>query len=649
MKRISILRYFFIGYLLISSLILFGQISESKYDSLIQLAKSPIDTVRLNALKQLTWECRFSNQLKGFEYGFDGLAIAEKLEIGNDIAVLHNYIGVLAVKINSLDKAKIQLNMAYHIADSLNIVTEKAYALNNLGEVYNLTGNLDSAQFVLKEAIELFSTTNNLNGLAYTYNQLGLAMRSQKKFDEAIKYHSLVLEIREKLQSKPYITRALLNLGIDYLEMGSFADARKYFDKIDHAQLEMRAKFSVPYLLILIGKTYQGENDLKSAIKLYKQALDIADSAKLYSEMADAAKLLSDIYNISKDYKTALIYFNIYKSMNDSVKSSDLVAEYKQLEMKKEFDQKYKYLEYKMQQDIDNQKLKLYWNKILIYSFIAFMIILLILIIILIRNFKMIANKNKQLLNQKQDIENKNKAILTQHNELETANATKDKFFSILAHDLRGPIGNFYTFTNLLINAKETELSKKMMETALIINTSAQQTLTLLENLLTWARLQKGSIDFNPKQNNICAIFENNVDLLHAKANEKKLTVINNLPGEMLCELDYNMIDTVVRNLLSNAIKFTHQNGTITISGKMENNSAQLKLSDTGIGMSQSEIEQLFRIDVSHKSKDGTSGEKGSGLGLILCKEFIELHGGKLWVESELGKGSSFLFTLPCK
>jgi len=633
--------------LLIISPVLNGQISKTTFDSLVNLTKSPIDSVRLESLKKLTWECRFSDPLQGFEYGFDGIALAEKLNNYNDLAILYNYIGVIATKIKSLDKAKIQIKLARQIADSLNITTEKAYALNNLGEIYNLTGNLDSAFVCLTEAAELFISIDNLKGLAYTYNQMGLAMRSQNKLEEAIKYHIKVLEIREKLQDKAYITRAIQNLGIDLLEKKNFAEARKYLEKIDPNQLEIRAYFSIPYRLILLGMTYDGENNKSTAIKYYKKAFQIAYSTNLYNEMRDAAKLLSDIYSNKKDYKTALMYFNTYKAMDDSVKSSNLVADFKQLEMKIAFDQRFKYLEYKMQQDIDKQKLKLQRNKILIYCFIVFFVILFVFIIIQIKNYKTIASKNALLIAQKNDIENKNEAILKQHDELEIANATKDTFFSIIAHDLRGPIGNFYSFTNMIIESYQTEISDKIMNFLLVVNSSAQQTLSLLENLLTWASSQQGAIAFFPVMNNLYNIIENNINLMQSKAHDKKVTIQNLLPPNLVCEIDNYMIDTVIRNLLGNAIKFSYPNSTITFSGKITKEYVEVTVNDSGVGMTKEVVDQLFRIDVKHKSKDGTNGEKGTGLGLILCKEFIEKHGGKIWVKSEIGKGSAFLFTIP--
>jgi len=654
---------FLLSILLLNCELSICQVNEKQYDSLVSLTKSPVDTIKLNALKKLTWECRLTKPLQAFEFGFDGLEIAEKLKQFADIAELHNYIGVIAIKVSTFDKAKIHVQIAKKISENINLPEQKAYAINNLGDIYNKTGKSDSAIILLTEAIKIFKSINNLRGLAYAYNQIGLTLCSQKKYDDAIHYHKLALEIREKQDYKLAILASNYNLGLDYLGKGQFLIARNYFEKMGVLVRQVQPDFSAASYLIYIGKTYQGENNSSVAIKYYKWGYRLADSAKLFIDKRDAAYELSKIYNLQNDCKTALAYFQIYKTMDDSVKSSNLNAEYKQLEMKIMFGQKYKYMEFKLQQDIDKNNIKLYWNKILINSFIAFFVVLLTFIIILAFSFKTIAKKNKQLLLQKVDIENKNQelyaqnqhisnqseAIMQQRDELEIANATKDKFFSIIGHDLRGPIGNIQTFFNLVVEHYKDEIDPQLMKIFSSVNASAQQTYALLDNLLTWARSQRGTLDFIPLKNNLFIVVENNLHLLQAKASEKKITISNLLPKELICEFDFYMIDTVIRNLLSNAIKFTNIDGKINVEGKINSDMSEISVIDTGIGISQEIIDDLFKIDIKHNTYVGTNGEKGTGLGLILCYEFIEKHKGKIWAESELNVGSKFIFTLPIK
>ena len=638
-----------------------GQTGNSRDDSLLMKSKSTVDTVRLSALKALTWSNRFSDPIKAFEYAFEGISIADKLKRPNDLATLHNYIGVLAIKISSFDKARVHIMKAYKIADSVKNITEKAYALNNLGEIFYQTENFDSAFAPLQEAADMFQSINNLTGLAYAYNQIGMAYRSQQKYDQAVKYHSLSLDYWQKLEHHYFTTKAYQSIGIDLLEKGDFAGAREYFEKMDPRQMDRVSYFSPPYRLLLIGRTYEGEKNENEAIKYYQDVLNLAQSIPLYTEMRDAAKYLSDINDRQKYHQTALFYFNKFKIYDDSVKSRNLVERYKQLEMKSVFDQQYRFLEYKLEQDIKTQKLKLFWNRIIMFIFVAFVIVLAIFSYIQIKNKKTIAKQNAQLLLQKADIETKNEelyaqnqqiseqneAIAKQRDELALANATKDKFFSIIAHDLRGPVGNLTAFFDMILESYQEQLDPRLKELFNLIKTSVQQTYTLLENLLTWAQLQNGTIPFNPVSDSIFSLVDNNMNLLQATASEKSISILNEVPENLYGKFDTHLIDSVLRNLITNAIKFTFPNGEVKIKGKKKYNSIEISVEDTGVGMSQEEISRLFKIDVKHKSKEGTEGEKGTGLGLILCKEFIELHKGKIWVESESGKGCQFKFILP--
>jgi signal transduction histidine kinase len=647
--------------LLVFNIQALAQTRKPAIDSLIRLTESPVDTIRLKALKKLTWDLRFSDPLSAFGYAYDALTLSENLNRPEDLAIIHNYIGVLATKITALDRAEFHILLAYKISDSLNFPLQKAYAMNNLGEIYYHQGKLDSSIVPLQSAIDLFKSINDLSGLAYAYNQMGMAKRLQKKYDEAVNYHKLSLEIRQNTGHAYFVAKTYQNLGIDLLEKGSYAEAREYFNKMDLTNLEHSIYFNPAYKLILIGQTYAGEKDINKAIRFYKDAYRTAQASANYAEMRDAAKLLSDIYNLQNNHQTALLYFNFFKIWDDSVKNSNLKDEHKQLEMRRLFEQQYKYLEYKMNQDIENERIKSYWTRILVRIFIVFMVVLLIFIIIQVRNVRIISKQNKQLLLNKQDIEHKNEelrsqnlqiseqneAIIKQRDELALANATKDKFFSIIAHDLRGPVGNLTAFFDLIIDSYTQKMDKKLVDFFHIVNESVRQTYTLLENLLTWAQLQNGTISFRPVRNSLFSIVDNNINLLKTKAQEKSIKLVNNIPQELSLVCDTHMIDSVIRNLLSNSLKFTPDNGIVMVSSNRYPDFIEVIVADSGVGMTSHDIDRLFRIDIKHKSKQGTVGERGTGLGLILCKEFVEKHNGKIWVESVPGKGSQFKFLLP--
>ncbi len=241
----------------------------------------------------------------------------------------------------------------------------------------------------------------------------------------------------------------------------------------------------------------------------------------------------------------------------------------------------------------------------------------------------------------------KNTIIEKERQQLQNLNQTKNKFFSIIAHDLRGPLGSINSLLQLMAEQNNNKQDKNQHKTFQLLYQTSKNTFALLENLLTWARTHSGGINYNPINSDISLLVKNNLNLIQGAAANKKISVVNNITESIICAFDIAMIDTVFRNLVNNAIKYTNSYGTITISGEKQDNFFKIKIKDTGTGMGQDMVNKLFRIDKRNISKPGTNGEKGTGLGLILCKEFVVKHGGEIQVESEPDKGSIFSFTLP--
>ena len=231
-------------------------------------------------------------------------------------------------------------------------------------------------------------------------------------------------------------------------------------------------------------------------------------------------------------------------------------------------------------------------------------------------------------------------------NELIELNATKDKFFSIIAHDLRNPISSFKQVTDVLLNDFDNLSENDKKEFVHSLDSSAKQLFNLLENLLTWSSSQRGKIPYNPDIADIHPIIMNNITLMDLQAGNKEITFKTESKDQNFGFYDINMINTVLRNLISNAIKFTNRNGTITIGSQIKNNELIVWVKDTGVGMSKEVVSSLFKIGSGHTTK-GTADEKGTGLGLVLCKELVEKNNGRIWVESELGVGTKFIFALP--
>ncbi len=229
---------------------------------------------------------------------------------------------------------------------------------------------------------------------------------------------------------------------------------------------------------------------------------------------------------------------------------------------------------------------------------------------------------------------------------LREANVTKDKFFSIIAHDMKNPFNALLGLSKLLLNNFDVFDEDKKKYFIQNIYQSSDQGYKLLENLLDWSRMQTGKMVCQPALIDLYTYVFETMTLLKAGAANKKITLHSEVGEGTAIYADPNMVTMVIRNLVSNAIKFTEEGGEVRIVSETDGDYVQVTVSDTGLGIKEKNVEKLFRID-AHHSTLGTAQEAGTGLGLILCREFVLRNGGKIWVESEFGKGSKFIFTLP--
>jgi signal transduction histidine kinase len=231
--------------------------------------------------------------------------------------------------------------------------------------------------------------------------------------------------------------------------------------------------------------------------------------------------------------------------------------------------------------------------------------------------------------------------------ELVNLNATKDKFFSIIAHDLKGTLGGFMGMTEILAEEMPNMEEAEIQDYLGTLRDASVNLFRLLENLLQWARLKQGAIPFNPEILNFNSVAKECIALLQESAKTKNIEIVQDFKDEIMVYADNNVLQTILRNLISNAVKFTPKGGVVKISARItDEKSVRISVEDTGIGMSHEMISNLFSPG-ARTGRNGTDGEPSTGLGLLLCKEFIEKHGGKIHIESEEGKGSAFTFTLP--
>jgi len=230
---------------------------------------------------------------------------------------------------------------------------------------------------------------------------------------------------------------------------------------------------------------------------------------------------------------------------------------------------------------------------------------------------------------------------------LKELNDMKDKFFSIIAHDLRGPIGSFTSFLEFLTDKNHNHSGPEIEGYLNMMKTSSNSTLFLLDNLLYWARSQRGTLPFKPSSQKICMLIRQNIELYRTTAEKKLIKLTSEVDDDLIAEADPHMLNAIVRNLINNALKFTPSGGEVIVRAYAADEQIVVSVIDNGIGISAEAVDGLFRLDANPESIKGTKGEEGSGLGLVLCREFVEKHGGTIQVDSVVGQGSSFSFSIP--
>jgi len=266
---------------------------------------------------------------------------------------------------------------------------------------------------------------------------------------------------------------------------------------------------------------------------------------------------------------------------------------------------------------------------------------------------KQVAERTSEIQEQKEELNQQSEELKLQtevlqisNSKLESLNATKDKFFSIIAHDIKNPLSAFLTVSDLLKDQYNEISEDDKLFFISEINQKAKRLYSLLENLLQWAISQSGRISFNPDTFNLKEMVVSVISLFSTNAEQKNINIVTNIDNQLSVWADMNMISTVLRNLISNAIKFTQQGGRVSVDAKAVDGKVQISIKDSGIGISSEDVQKLFRIEIDNNSI-GNSKEKGTGLGLILCKEFVEKNNGEIGVSSSIGRGTTFTFTVP--
>ncbi|NND16798.1 MAG: tetratricopeptide repeat-containing sensor histidine kinase [Eudoraea sp.] len=568
------------------------------------------------------------------------------------------------------DSAFEQLEKARKLAQENGHMNLEVKILNAMANEYGFNGQYAHSLKSYLDGIELATAADNKPMLSILYENVANVYADQKDYEEALQYFTLVREINDELGNEVFMAETNSNMASVYADM----------EKLDYAMFHINKSIAVfekedipewlAYAYEIKGKTYLKDGEFKWALYWYKQAEllqkklqddrgkidlyngiataylgqqeDIIAADYAYKSMAlserinylegkqECAKLLYNLSKQNNDLLCALEYHETFKELTDTLSKNKTKMSLELLKARTDYERQKELLINDNDKALAKQRryINLTLFIILIIGLIAFL---------MFRGRKIHQQLNIELSAQKEILEQR-EAQLRENDE------TKTKLFSIIGHDLRGPIGALQGLLNLYI---QDDVSKKEF-LGLIpkLRNDIEHISFTLNNLLSWGHTQMNGAITKPGLVTLETIIDDNINLLSEQAAGKKIRISSLLSGNTQSWADANQVDIIVRNLMSNAIKFTPDQGMITINARESNSHWEISVRDTGIGMTEEVRQQLFSEN-THASTIGTHNEKGTGLGLSLCKEMVEKNQGQIWVESTPRKGSCFFFTLP--
>ncbi|TAH22142.1 MAG: hypothetical protein EAZ08_01400 [Cytophagales bacterium] len=610
---------------------------QAQIDSLKSvLAKVENDTNKIEILNEIARKHVYFKPDSAIYYASKAQTLARRVgSRRGEILALNSLSGAYLNKGNlgeALQYAKQNIKITKQIGEKSIIATATVDNLLQIGLIYRSAENHRQSLYYYFQALAILKQGQQSRIYPITLSNIGRAYNNMGLYDSANYFLAQSLHLFQTKYPKDQ-SIALINWGDVKFRTKEYAQAKEYLLKGSAiAKTIYTRDLAVSYRLL--AEIYLIEKDLAVAEDYAKKAIEVAQSGNFKYWMAQAYRVYATILETKKDMANALKYKNLFILYRDSAYSeanqgSLQIFEYEKKQGQVAILQKEKALEKASKQEQQN----------------IFIIIILFFIIISIILGYIIRQKqqtNKILASQKAEILQQKEALELQRNALNESNHSKDKIFSIVAHDLRSPLS---TLKSIFLLLKTEGLSVKELTDLLpTLGKQVNSAFDLTEELLYWARSQMNTITINPVKVQLKGVFDAQIATFEELANLKAINLLADVPESTYILADEDMLKTVLRNLITNAIKFSYRNGKITLKAQNEGNMVKISVADTGIGISEANLSQLFTNE--NFTTLGTAGEKGTGLGLSLCKDFIEKNGGKIWVESTKNQGTTFYFTL---
>jgi signal transduction histidine kinase len=593
----------------------------------------------VNALNELGFI-----QLRLYGYGsamdlfIEALAIGDSLALRDEKILTHLGIAQAYEDVGEYTRGAEFLVNALSLSTASEDEGFRSIILNRLGKISAAMGDDDEAHRHYQEALSYAQEIEDLKAESRTLSNIGNLLAAQGKHNDALNAHKKSLATRRRSGDRAMEAESLGEIGELYRMMKNSDRALANHAVSLGIRRSLGDRWSEAQSYNDIGTLYFELGNIERASRNFQLALQSAQESDNQRELQRGYEYMSACYEAAGDFKKALEYkdhsFAVQDMIQGDLNDRQLMKSQSRYDIGKKQSQIDKLQEEQVQREHEFELQKRFRN------FLIVLVVLSLVIVALIFYFYRMQQRSNRVLQQAHEQLNERNL------QLQELNATKDKFFSIISHDLKGPLNSLTSFSSLLINHTESLSREEIQMFAKDFDKSIKNLFALLENLLEWARSQTGNIEFTPEQFSLKDALSENAALLTTQAEAKNIQITYDSDENIVVNAHRNSVSTVIRNLISNAIKFTPEGGLVTLKLMRSGSDVMVSVSDTGVGMSQEVVDKLFRIDAKISTK-GTANEKGTGLGLILCKEFIEKNGGRIWVKSSDGNGSVFYFLLP--
>lgn len=574
---------------------------------------------------------------EAIEYYKKSLSFRQEISDINGVSACYNNIGNSLYNQRKYTEAFIYMMKGLKLREDLQDKDLIANSLNNIAGVYSAIGNYKEALEYLHRAIAIYKSNNNILGLVEAYYNIGLLYFYLKNYEQATYYQNNGYQLALTTGYKFDESLCILALADIFSKQKKYEKALDYYVMARKRGENLYGLEQEAEINIGIGSVYVNTGKTQLGIEYLLKGYQIARDFNFLIPIPDATSSLVKAYLSLNDFKNAYKYRELNSIYNDSNNNKETNKKIAENQFNYELDKKQSKIEL-LEKDKSIKEEETTRQKYITIGLLSFLIISVFIIVRVINNVKKEKETKELILKQKFEIEE-------QSTKLSQMNQLKDKTFSILSHDLRSPLGALVQILEMLddnsISMEEFSGLKKKLDLQLTYLNR------FLENILLWCKSHMEE-DFTAqiKKINLSEIVNQNYELLHESAIQKQIEMQNHLDSNTFIMADFDQIDLVLRNLLSNAIKFTNNKGKVDVSAVENENEIIVSIKDNGIGM-DSEIAKNLFDNQERKSSIGTIGEKGTGLGLLICKEFINKHGGRIWAESEPKKGSTFYFSLP--